>query len=682
MAQLPTNVVVQTGTITPGHVATWATTGVVADGGTAINGKLSEVGIVKNGGIAFGIDSAPLPSPYVQYGVGVQNNGTITVFANGYAGAPNASLWFNLNGINYPFNPSAGGNITGPSPVVSGNLVSFNGTGGNVVQDSGIPEAAVLGFPGSGWFNVVVYGADPTNTNDSTAAIQAAINACQAAGGGIVYIPLGVFKILGTLHVTGNGVFILGASRWGSRLNFANGSANGIEVFGSSYATGQTYGFQMSNVYLSHTAKTGGTTLILKWTNRAFITNLAFDQAWLGMTVWATNDIYMENIVVVGVVSGVNGWGLKFYADPTAGERADVLTLNNIVIAAAYSGANGIVWDGAANTMNGNNLTCLNCAYGMIISNSFASTTDFPTFGEFNNFNTDGMSICGLLLEAGSTFQFVNSQITNTSGAGGQGGADVQALRVLPDTGFSYTRDIQFVACRIGLSKTGAAYVGAQQIEFIGCSFASGSTTPANTYPGLQIASTAMDITIIGCRSYLFGDPNNFKYGLQVDAGAVRINAIGNNWTNSQTKEVLWNATDAQSYSGLTVGTTNGRTQDPAPYGAPQGITITSGQNLTAFQMLSVALILGGTSGAITTHTPSAAELVAGLSGPSFAKCTTILIVNASNGTITIAMGTGVTATGNTASSTTFTVASGAQRTFVLWFTSTAAGSETVDMVG
>jgi hypothetical protein len=44
-------------------------------------------------------------------------------------------------------------------------------------------------------FNVLDYGADPTGVASSTAAIQAAIDAAFAAGGGVVSIPAGTFKV-------------------------------------------------------------------------------------------------------------------------------------------------------------------------------------------------------------------------------------------------------------------------------------------------------------------------------------------------------------------------------------------------------------------------------------------------------------------------------------------------------
>ena len=54
-------------------------------------------------------------------------------------------------------------------------------------------------------WNVVAYGADATGSVDSTTAIQNAIKACGAAGGGRVYIPPGTFKISSTLGL-GDGV--------------------------------------------------------------------------------------------------------------------------------------------------------------------------------------------------------------------------------------------------------------------------------------------------------------------------------------------------------------------------------------------------------------------------------------------------------------------------------------------
>jgi hypothetical protein len=51
------------------------------------------------------------------------------------------------------------------------------------------------------FFDVKDYGALGDNSNDDTAEIQAAINACAAIGGGTVYFPAGIYKITSTLYI-------------------------------------------------------------------------------------------------------------------------------------------------------------------------------------------------------------------------------------------------------------------------------------------------------------------------------------------------------------------------------------------------------------------------------------------------------------------------------------------------
>lgn len=67
-------------------------------------------------------------------------------------------------------------------------------------------------------FNVVSdFSADPTGNTDSTAAIQAAINAASVAGGGVVYLPAGTYRIAPptgsnfALRITASGIVLRGA---------------------------------------------------------------------------------------------------------------------------------------------------------------------------------------------------------------------------------------------------------------------------------------------------------------------------------------------------------------------------------------------------------------------------------------------------------------------------------------
>jgi hypothetical protein len=83
-----------------------------------------------------------------------------------------------------------------------------------------IGYAGPAGKPGVQWYNVVTqYGADPTNTVDSTAAINAAIVACNATGyGGIVYLPPGWYTISSPVNFNGVSFVELRGDGTGSRL--------------------------------------------------------------------------------------------------------------------------------------------------------------------------------------------------------------------------------------------------------------------------------------------------------------------------------------------------------------------------------------------------------------------------------------------------------------------------------
>jgi hypothetical protein len=68
--------------------------------------------------------------------------------------------------------------------------------------------------------SVLDHGADPSGVADSTAAIQGAIDAVSALGGGVVLIPAGDYRVDGFLTVSASGVALAGEGADRSRLSF------------------------------------------------------------------------------------------------------------------------------------------------------------------------------------------------------------------------------------------------------------------------------------------------------------------------------------------------------------------------------------------------------------------------------------------------------------------------------
>ncbi len=92
-------------------------------------------------------------------------------------------------------------------------------------------------------FDVLEQGADPSATSDSTAAIQAAIDAAEAAGGGVVLFPAGLYRCDDLLTVTASGVVLRGEGPEESRIYFTRHQdmtqKSHIRVMGSVAASGE-----------------------------------------------------------------------------------------------------------------------------------------------------------------------------------------------------------------------------------------------------------------------------------------------------------------------------------------------------------------------------------------------------------------------------------------------------------
>lgn len=96
--------------------------------------------------------------------------------------------------------------------------------------------------------NVLDYGADPTGTDDSTAAIQAAIDAVIANDGGTVYLPTGTYKTTSAINITDNRVRLVGEQEYATIIlsdhtgNAINIATNNQPYVGNLYIKRNTIG--------------------------------------------------------------------------------------------------------------------------------------------------------------------------------------------------------------------------------------------------------------------------------------------------------------------------------------------------------------------------------------------------------------------------------------------------------
>lgn len=111
---------------------------------------------------------------------------------------------------------------------LTGGITNLTAAGRDVMADLGIGGAGA-------W--IVVGNADPTGAIDSLAAIQSTLDSCGVAGGGIVYLPCGSFKVSNVLLIPSN-VVLVGAGMLATKLISPAGQLPGKSANGGlTYAT-------------------------------------------------------------------------------------------------------------------------------------------------------------------------------------------------------------------------------------------------------------------------------------------------------------------------------------------------------------------------------------------------------------------------------------------------------------
>ena len=510
---------------------------------------------------------------------------------------------------------------------------------------------------------------------DVTVPINNAILHASAIGGGGVFFPNGTYLIEGTINASFSDVTLEGSGIGATVLQFNNLALDCISIEGT--LADQIFRINVTNFQFNYSGKTGGQAIKAHYAHNLGITNIASYQAWSLFDFFVNNTIRISNIYADGITGGAGAFAISWKAPSDGSARSDIIFIDDFIANGHYSGADGIVWDGLANSLSTSDCYLLQFAFPVIINNTGVVPNNVPLFATFNNLQIEGASSSAIQINAGGYYKFMGCHIINESGQAGQGNADTYALAIGPDLAGSLTRGIKFIGCTIGNSKQGAVFCNAKGVDFLQCDFIANPSTDVNAFAAISIGANAEDVTVIGCRSALFGTSHTWKNGLIADVGAVRILESYNNWTFAMTKEVQWNTLDQVSYAGSDIGS-NQNTSNNSPVAIINDLPVAGGFVATGPEMLGNVLVLSGTPGGpFNLTTPTSALMVQSLESPSRNKLVDLLVSNTTGQTMTLIAGAGVTLTLSSA-----TLATGQSKVYKLYFTNVAAGTETVTIYG
>lgn len=144
---MTTGPVNQTGSVTPGHLTSWTTDGVVQDAGTAADPKVSGLGIISANETSIAIANAPVSGPFAVLSLGVTDTAANLTLAS-YGGEPDLPFNWIINGATYTFNGFGASTITDGTTTVT-NVATIDLVGATVSQTgTGVAEIDITGATG------------------------------------------------------------------------------------------------------------------------------------------------------------------------------------------------------------------------------------------------------------------------------------------------------------------------------------------------------------------------------------------------------------------------------------------------------------------------------------------------------------------------------------------------------
>lgn len=126
--------VMQSGTVTPTHMACWTTNGIIQDCGTAVSSFLTTLGVTASGSALCQSSALPTAGAYNQlcFSTTSTSGGFTWTSYNGATGVPSMTI----NGTVYPFPFSAPGGIVGPGSSTIGCAAPWANTSGTLLGNS------------------------------------------------------------------------------------------------------------------------------------------------------------------------------------------------------------------------------------------------------------------------------------------------------------------------------------------------------------------------------------------------------------------------------------------------------------------------------------------------------------------------------------------------------------------
>lgn len=372
-------------------------------------------------------------------------------------------------------------------------------------------------------------------TNDGT-AINAAIAhanglATSTAGGAVIKFGAKTYKSTASLTALANFVTLQGQGTQATRLLFSGLSTDWVTIGNLSTATRDQCIRDMlitgdgTNTASEASGVVTGAAIKVLNSFEPMIERVRVEYALCALDVGAATNLVRVNDCYLMVNQASALYGINWHAAGTGAERADNLWLTGTVVDGSWSGAStiGINWRGFAHTLSMTGGAVLKCAKLLYVQNPANSSAYYPSFGTFTGVAFEGAKTRSIEITAGGNIRFDGCDISNSTGAASQGGADDICVKITADASYSVTRAISFTDCLIGLCRQEGISADCRDLRLIGTQLYSTSAVGSASYSAISLGANVVKAQILGTVAEMYGGLARAAYGVTVNAAAQAV---------------------------------------------------------------------------------------------------------------------------------------------------------------
>jgi len=371
--------------------------------------------------------------------------------------------------------------------------------------------------------NVKSYGANGDGRRDDTRAIQSTIDACAAAGGGVVWFPVGRYKTTNPLLAHAGSIALVGTG-YGSVL-VPHGSFDTV-VFRPDRPGKYIYGNRIVDLSFDESKKTGGRTLYAERVAEFAARRVTGTSGHNGLEFNAYNSIILADLRLTYYRGGAGSAYLRLTSESMPGDGGHVAWVRDCIFSTDQNrvspGMKGVDIDGFIHTVNLSKVGIgWSGAEALVARNSIAAG-DTPKFITTNDLEIEFSQLECIRLDVATKCSFASSMLHG-----------------------SLTRDNVYIGtdCR-NVDFTGGTSTGAWQsgiavaggdVSISSMRFEENCQQTNGPYPGILVGGTSNGVVVTGCRSGRSGGvKDSQRYGIQVDIGADNFCIVGNILTSNR----------------------------------------------------------------------------------------------------------------------------------------------------